>query len=156
MASETSMLLLLMFLEIITCSSRSFTGQISHGKPCSLSLKAHACQNYSRSVKVSVFGIILIHIFHGLSYVDFCKIFFHDATCMFRKEINIIIIIIIIIVVIIIIIMMLKAWTFPQNKFHHRCFDNGLQKTFRTNILENTTEPMFLLVVLMVGLCFEN
>ena len=114
-------------------------------------------------MKVSVFGIILIHIFHGLSYVDFCKIFFHDATCMFRKEINIIIIIIIIIVVVIIIMMMmmmmmmmLKAWKFAQNKFHHRCFDNGLQKTFRTNILENTTEPMFLLVVLMVGLCFEN
>ena len=45
---------------------------------------------------------------------------------------------------------MLKAWDFTKNKFCHRCFDNNLQKIFRTNILENDTGQILLIVVLIV------
>ena len=50
----------------------------------------------------------------------------------------------------------LKAWNFTKNKLHHRCFDNDLQKNFRTNILESDTKQIILSVVLMVGLCLDN
>ena len=39
---------------------------------------------------------------------------------------------------------------------HHRCFDNCLQNIFQTNILENATGQLHLIVVLMLGLCFYN
>ena len=47
---------------------------------------------------------------------------------------------------------MLKALDFTKNKLCHRYFDNNLQKIFRTNILENGTGQMLLIVVLMVAL----
>ena len=47
---------------------------------------------------------------------------------------------------------MLKAWDFTENKLCHRCFDSNFQITFRTNILENGTGQMLLIVVLMVSL----
>ena len=46
----------------------------------------------------------------------------------------------------------LKAWDFTKNKLCHRYFDNNLQKIFRTNILENGTGQILLIVVLMVDL----
>ena len=51
---------------------------------------------------------------------------------------------------------MLKAWNFTKNKLQHRCFDNNLQKIFRTNIFENATGQRLLIVVLMAGLCLDN
>ena len=47
---------------------------------------------------------------------------------------------------------MLKTWDFAKNKLCHRCFDNNLQKTFQTNILEDGTRQTLLIVVLMVDL----
>ena len=47
---------------------------------------------------------------------------------------------------------MLKAWYFTKDKTCRRYFDNNLQKTFRTNILEDGTGQIDLVVVLMVGL----
>ena len=47
---------------------------------------------------------------------------------------------------------MLKAWDFTKNKLCHRHFDNHLQKTFRTIILEIRTGQVLLIVILMVGL----
>ena len=47
---------------------------------------------------------------------------------------------------------MLKAWAFTKNRLCHRYFDNNLQKIFRTNILQNGTGQIRLIVVLMVGL----
>ena len=47
---------------------------------------------------------------------------------------------------------MLKAWYFTKNKLCHRCIDNNLQKILRTNILENGTGQILLIVVLMVDL----
>ena len=51
---------------------------------------------------------------------------------------------------------MLKAWNFTKNKLQHRCFDNNLQKIFRTNIFENATGQRLLIVVLMARLCLDN
>ena len=48
---------------------------------------------------------------------------------------------------------MLKAWSFNENKLHRRCFDNNLLNILRTNILENGTEQIVLIVALMVSLC---
>ena len=39
-----------------------------------------------------------------------------------------------------------------KNKLYHRYFDNKLQKIFRTNILENDTRQILLVVALMVNL----
>ena len=47
---------------------------------------------------------------------------------------------------------MLKAWNFSKNKICHRCFDNNLQKLFRTKILKNSNGKILLIVALMVGL----
>ena len=47
---------------------------------------------------------------------------------------------------------MLKRWDFIKNKPCHRHFDRNLQKIFRTNILDNGTGQIFLIVVLMVVL----
>ena len=47
---------------------------------------------------------------------------------------------------------MCKAWDFTKNKFCHRYFDNNLQKIFQTNIFENGTGQIPLIVVLMAGL----
>ena len=47
---------------------------------------------------------------------------------------------------------MLKAWDFTKNKLCHRYFDNNLQKMSRTNILDNGTGQILLIVVLMVSL----
>ena len=45
---------------------------------------------------------------------------------------------------------MLKVWNFAKNKLCHRCIDNNLQKIFRTNILENGTRFILLIVFLLV------
>ena len=50
---------------------------------------------------------------------------------------------------------MLKTWDFTKNKPCYRYFDNNLQKIFRRNILENGTGQIYLIVVLMVGLCLK-
>ena len=50
----------------------------------------------------------------------------------------------------------LKAWNFTKYKFCYRSFDNSLQKSFRTNILESNAAQILLTVVLMVGLCLDN
>ena len=47
---------------------------------------------------------------------------------------------------------MLKAWDFTKNKLCHRYFDNNLQKMSRTNILDNGTGQILLIVVLMASL----
>ena len=39
-----------------------------------------------------------------------------------------------------------------KNKIFHRCFDNNLQKLFRTKILKNSNKKILLIVVLMVRL----
>ena len=41
---------------------------------------------------------------------------------------------------------MLKAWNFTKNKLRHRCFDNKLQKILQTNVLENVTGQILLIV----------
>ena len=38
----------------------------------------------------------------------------------------------------------------------HRCLDNNLHKIFQTNVPENTTGEILLIVVLMVILCLDN
>ena len=47
---------------------------------------------------------------------------------------------------------MLKAWHFIKNKLCHRLIDNNWQKIFRTNIFENGTGQIVLIVILMVDL----
>ena len=47
---------------------------------------------------------------------------------------------------------MLKVWDFTKNKLRHRYIDNNLQKIFGTNVLENGTGQMRLIVVLMIDL----
>ena len=47
---------------------------------------------------------------------------------------------------------MCKAWDFTKNKLCYRYFDNNFQKNFRTNILENGTGQIILIVVLMADL----
>ena len=47
---------------------------------------------------------------------------------------------------------MVKAWDFTKNNLCHTNFDNNLQKIFPTNILENGTGQILLIVPLMVGL----
>ena len=39
-----------------------------------------------------------------------------------------------------------------QNKLCHKYFDDNLQKIFRTNIIENGTGQILLVVILWVGL----
>ena len=51
---------------------------------------------------------------------------------------------------------MLKARNFIKNKLRLRCCGSNLQKVFWTNILENSTGQMFLIVVLIVDLCLDN
>ena len=51
---------------------------------------------------------------------------------------------------------MCKAWDFIKIKLYHRHFDNNLQKIFRTNILENGSEQIILIVVLMIGLWLKH
>ena len=46
----------------------------------------------------------------------------------------------------------LKAWDFIKNKLSHKYFDKKLQKIFGTNIPENDTGQILLIVVLMIGL----
>ena len=50
---------------------------------------------------------------------------------------------------------LLKAWNFTENKICHRCFDNNLQKPFRTKILKNSNRETLLIVALMVGLLLK-
>ena len=50
---------------------------------------------------------------------------------------------------------MLKAWDFTKNKLCHRYFDNKLQKISQTNILDNGTRQILLIVALMVGLWLQ-
>ena len=38
---------------------------------------------------------------------------------------------------------MLKAWNFTSYKLRHRCFDNNLQKDFRTNIIGSDAADTF-------------
>ena len=47
---------------------------------------------------------------------------------------------------------LLKTWNFTKNEICHRCFDNNLQKLFRTKILKNSNMQMYMIVALMVGL----
>ena len=47
---------------------------------------------------------------------------------------------------------MLKAWDFIKNKLCHRYFDKKLKKIFCTNILENGTGQILLIVVLMISM----
>ena len=42
---------------------------------------------------------------------------------------------------------MQKAWDFAKYRLCHRYYDNSLQKTFRTIILQNETGPILLIVV---------
>ena len=51
---------------------------------------------------------------------------------------------------------MCKAWDFIKNKLYHRYFDNNLQKIFQTNIVENGSEQIILIVVLMVDLWLKH
>lgn len=51
---------------------------------------------------------------------------------------------------------MLKTWSFMKNNLHHGCFCINLQKIFQTNIIENFTGQMLLMVALMVDLCSDN
>ena len=44
---------------------------------------------------------------------------------------------------------MLKALDFKKNKLFDRYFDNNLLKIFQTNILQNCTEQILLIVVLI-------
>ena len=41
---------------------------------------------------------------------------------------------------------MLKAFNFTKDKLRRRCFDNKLGKIFRTNVLENVTGQIILIV----------
>ena len=45
---------------------------------------------------------------------------------------------------------LLKAWDFTKFTICHICFDNKLQKVFRTKILKNSNGLILLIVVLMV------
>ena len=47
---------------------------------------------------------------------------------------------------------MLKVWHFTKNKICRRCFDNILQKLFRTKIFKNSNGQILLIVVLLFGL----
>ena len=49
---------------------------------------------------------------------------------------------------------MTKAWDVTKNKLCHRRFDNNLQIIFQTNIHENGTKQIFLIVVLVVDVFF--
>ena len=51
---------------------------------------------------------------------------------------------------------MLNVLDFSKNKLHRLCFNNNFQGFSRTNIFENVTEHIFLIVVLMVDLCLNN
>ena len=51
---------------------------------------------------------------------------------------------------------MLKVCNFTKNKPHYRCFNKSLQKIFQTNILEDSTRQVLLIVVLMIELCSDN
>ena len=49
-----------------------------------------------------------------------------------------------------------KCINLSKSNLHHNCFDNNLQKRLQTNIIENVTGHIFLIVVLMVDLCLNN
>ena len=51
---------------------------------------------------------------------------------------------------------MMKACNFTKYKHRHRWFHNDLQRNFQTNIIENDTAQILLIVVLMVGSCLDN
>ena len=44
-----------------------------------------------------------------------------------------------------------KYSNFTENKLHHACFNTNLQIIFQTNIYENNTKQILLIVLLMVG-----
>ena len=51
---------------------------------------------------------------------------------------------------------MMKACNFTKCKLRHRWFHNDLQRNFQTNIIENDTAQILLIVVLMVVSCLDN
>ena len=52
--------------------------------------------------------------------------------------------------------MMLKGWNFTKNSLCKTDFDNNLPKIFQTNVLENGTGQILLIVISMVGVCLDN
>ena len=50
---------------------------------------------------------------------------------------------------------MRKTWDFTKNKLCHKYFDNNLQEILQTNIIENVTGQIFLIVALVVGLLLK-
>ena len=51
---------------------------------------------------------------------------------------------------------MLGAWNYTENKLHHRCLENDFKKIFRTNILENGTRQILLIVALIMEQKYEQ
>ena len=50
---------------------------------------------------------------------------------------------------------MFKAWNYTKNNLHHKWIDNNLQKILRTNIPQNVTGQILLMIVWMVGICLD-